>query len=109
MAFSLDKLEDFAHPPHPAPSALGLSRHTVTSILHFPPCVLSCSVVSRLFATPWTVAHQGPLSLGILQARILEWVAVAFPRGSSQPRDRTQVSHTAGGFLTVRAIREAPP
>ena len=38
--------------------------------------------------------------LGILQARILEWVAVPFSRGSSQPRDRTQVSHIAGGFFT---------
>ena len=37
---------------------------------------------------------------GILQARILEWVAVPFSRGSSQPRDRTQVSHIAGGFFT---------
>ena len=37
---------------------------------------------------------------GILQARILEWVAVPFSRGSSQPRDQTQVSHIAGGFLT---------
>ena len=36
---------------------------------------------------------------GILQARILEWVAFAFFRGSSQPRDRTQVSHIAGGFF----------
>ena len=38
---------------------------------------------------------------GILQARILEWVAFPFSRGSSQPRDRTQVSHTAGGFFTI--------
>ena len=37
---------------------------------------------------------------GILQARILEWVAVPFFRGSSQPRDRTQVSRTAGRFFT---------
>ena len=37
---------------------------------------------------------------GILQARILEWVAFPFSRGSSQPRDRTQVSHIAGGFFT---------
>ena len=37
---------------------------------------------------------------GILQARILEWIAVAFSTGSSQPRDRTQVSHIAGGFFT---------
>ena len=37
---------------------------------------------------------------GILQARILEWVAFPFFRGSSQPRDRTQVSHIASGFFT---------
>ena len=37
---------------------------------------------------------------GILQARILEWVAFPFARGSSQPRDQTQVSHIAGGFFT---------
>ena len=35
---------------------------------------------------------------GILQARILEWVAVPFSRESSQPRDRTQVSRIAGGI-----------
>ena len=37
---------------------------------------------------------------GILQARILEWVAFPFSRGPSQPRDQTQVSHIAGGFFT---------
>ena len=37
---------------------------------------------------------------GILQARILEWGAFPFSRGSSQPRDRTQVSCIAGGFFT---------
>ena len=37
---------------------------------------------------------------GILQARILEWVAFPFSRGSSQPRDRIQVSCSAGGFFT---------
>ena len=36
----------------------------------------------------------------ILQARILEWVDFPFSRGSSQPRDRTQVSCIAGGFFT---------
>ena len=56
---------------------------------------------------------------GILQARILEWVAVPSSRGPSQPRDRTQVSRIAGGFFTQVsciaggfftnwAIREAP-
>jgi len=41
--------------------------------------------------------------MGILQARILEWVAMLFSKGSSQPRDQTQISHIAGGFITVRA------
>ena len=44
---------------------------------------------------------------GILQARILEWVAFPFSRGSSQPRDRTQVSLIAGRFFTSWATREA--
>ena len=44
---------------------------------------------------------------GILQARILEWVAFPFSGGSSQPRDQTQVSHIAGGFFTSWAAREA--
>ena len=60
--------------------------------------VLSCSVVSN-FVTPWTVACQ---------ARILEWAAILFSRGSSLPRDRTWVScllHCR--FFTVWATREA--
>ena len=44
---------------------------------------------------------------GILQARILEWAAIPFFRQSSQPRDRIQVSHIAGGFFTIWATREA--
>ena len=55
----------------------------------------------RLFVIPWTVVH------GILQARILEWVAFPFSRGSSQPRDWTQVSRMAGAFVTILATREA--
>ena len=37
----------------------------------------------QLFATPWTVAHQAPLTMGVLQAKILAWVAVSSSRGSS--------------------------
>ena len=43
---------------------------------------------------------------GILQARILEWVAFPFSRGSSQPRDWTQVSWNAGGFFTIWTTRK---
>ena len=53
-------------------------------------------------ATPWTYAVNG-----ILQARILEWVAFPFSRGSSQPRDRTQVFCIAGSLLSSWAAREA--
>ena len=59
------------------------------------------------FATPWTVACQGPLSMGILQARMMEWVASSFSRGSSQPRNRTRVSCIAGRCFTNWAAREA--
>ena len=77
-------------------------------------------------ATPWTVAHQAPLSMGIpgrntgvqntplsrqeyssVQARILEWVAMPSSRRSSQTKDLMQVSHIAGGFFTIWATREA--
>ena len=57
---------------------------------HYQYCcvVVSCSSNVWLFVTPWTVACQA-LSMGILQARILEWVAMPSSRGSSQPRDQT--------------------
>ena len=45
---------------------------------------------------------------GILQAWVLEWVAISFSRGSSQPRDWTQVSYIAGRCFTTGATREAP-
>ena len=44
--------------------------------------------------------------MGVLQEGILEWVAMLFPRGSSQTRDRTQVFCIAGTFFTVGATRE---
>ena len=51
-------------------------------------------------------AHQAPLSMGILQARILEWVAMPSSRGSSRPRDWTQVSCTAG---VLHSLLSEPP
>ena len=55
-------------------------------------CAQSLSRV-RLFETPWTVVHQSPLSMGILQARILEWVAMPssgdFPNPGIKPRSPT--------------------
>ena len=45
---------------------------------------------------------------GILQARILEWVAIRFSKGLSQSRDQTRVPCTAGGFFNVCTTKEAP-
>ena len=69
----------------------------------------ACSVSSDVpdCATLWTVARHLPLSMGILQARILEGVAMPSSRGSSQSRDQTQVFHIAGRFFTVWSTREA--
>ena len=64
-------------------------------------CADFSHLVRSKSATPWTVVHQAPMSLGILQARILEWVAMLFFRGFSQPRDLIQVSHIAGRFFTI--------
>ena len=62
-----------------------------------------CSVAeSSLFVTPWTVALQVPLSMGFLQARILEWVAISSCRRSFRSRDRVLVScllHWQADFL----------
>ena len=60
-----------------------------------------------LFESPWAIAHQAPLSMGVLQARILEWVTMPWSRASSQPRDQTGISWIAGRVFTSWAIREA--
>ena len=59
----------------------------------------------RLFAV-WFCDPMDYSVHGNLQARILEWVIFPFSRGSSQPRDWTQVSHIAGGFFTSWATKE---
>ena len=52
-------------------------------------------------ATSWTICSPPSSSVhGILQARILEWVAISFSRGSFPPRNQTQISCTAGRFFT---------
>ena len=55
--------------------------------------MLSCFSRVWLFATPWTVALEAPLSMGFSRQEYLEWVAIPFSRGSSPPRDWTGVSY----------------
>ena len=62
------------------------------------------NIVVKVKVTQLCLALCDPMDYrvhGILQARILEWVAFPFSRGSSQPRDRTQVSSIVGGFFTI--------
>ena len=59
----------------------------------------NCSVVATL-CHPMNGSPPGNSVYGILQARILEWLAISFSRGSSPPRDRTRVSCIAGRFFT---------
>ena len=69
--------------------------HVKVKVLVAQSCLTFCD--SMDCSPPGSFVH------GILQARILEWVAMSFSRGSSQPRDWTQVSQTAGRFFTVWA------
>ena len=64
--------------------------------------VLSDSLRPVDYSPPGSSVH------GILQARILEWVAISFSRGSSQPRDRTKVSRSVGRHFNLWATREGP-
>ena len=67
------------------------------------------SEVAQSCPTVWDIVDyslpHSPIH-GIFQARILEWVAISFSRGSSQPRDRTQVSCIVGRRFTIWATRE---
>ena len=69
-------------------------------------CVLVAQLCPPL-GDPTDCSLPGSSVHGILQARILEWLAMPFPRGSFWLRDRPWVSHTAGGFFTIWATREA--
>ena len=66
-------------------------------------CCCFCCLVASVVSNPVQprLACQASLSMGILQARILEWVVIPSSRGSSQPRDWTQISYIVGRFFTT--------
>ena len=72
-----------------------LSLHNSMSQFLTVSFLLSIYIYAWLFVTLWTVAYQASWSMGILQARILEWIAIPSSRGSSQPRDWTCVSYVS--------------
>ena len=68
--------------------------------------VLSHPVVSDSVTT-WTEVYQAPLSMGILQARILQWVAMPSSRGASPPRELNPgLQHYRQIFFTIWSIRK---
>ena len=78
--------------------ALGFSMSLVVVVKVAQLCLTLCNPMDC--SLPSSSVH------GILQARILEWLAIPFSRGFSQPRNQIQVSHIAGGFFTDWATRE---
>ena len=89
-------------PVFPLMDALVLTAQYHQSLIHFTnsshPCALSELKVAQLCLT--LCDSMDCTAHGILQARILEWVACLFSRGSFQPRDQTQVSRIAGRLFT---------
>ena len=73
-------------------------------------CAITISEVAQLCLTlcdPMNYCSPAGSSIhGSFQATVLEWVAISFSRGSSQPRDQTQVSQISGRRFTVWATRE---
>ena len=70
----------------------------------------SVELVTQLcwhFAAPQTVACQGSLSIGFFRQKYWSGFAIPFSRGSSEPRDWTQVSYIAGRFFTIWATGES--
>ena len=75
----------------------------LSSLSAGPLCTVLCLVTQSCLALcdPVDCSPPGSSVMGILQARILEWVAMLFSGGSSQPRDQTQVSCIVGRFFTI--------
>ena len=85
---------------HSNPKERQCQRILNTNTYHRQSCPTLCD--------PMECSPLGSSVDGILQARILEWVAISFSRGCSQPRDWTQVSCTAGRCFNLWDTREAP-
>ena len=97
---------------HPMSTYIQLIRGITLSLASFYFFLCVCVLVTqscRTLCEPMDCSPPGSSVHGILQASILEWVAIHFSRGSSQPGDQTQVSFIASRFFTIWATREAPP
>ena len=71
--------------------------------MHVPLLLFSCKSCPTLYG-PMVCSPPGSPVYGILKARMLEWVAISFSRGSFRPRDGTHVSFMAGGFSITELL-----
>ena len=92
--------------PHPPTMSFPHSLGFISVWFSLLCCALSLGPV-RLFVTLWTAVYQAPLSMGIRQARLLEWAAMPSSRGTSWPRNWTGVSCIVAGFFISWATWEA--
>ena len=88
-------------PPVLQADSLSADLSTVVVVLVTQLCLTLCD--------PMDCGPPGSSVHGILQARILEWIAISFSRGSSQPRDRTHTSCITGGFFTAEPSGKSNP
>ena len=86
---------------------LTLSPWKIISHIHFENRYVLIEQLCLTLCNPMDCSPPASSVHGILQASVLEWVVIPFSRGSSWPRDQTQVSSIAGRFFTIWATREA--
>ena len=99
----------FQSPAHPG--WIGQAMTTYVPTTHHPPCPEWSEVAQSCptLCDPMDSSLPGSAVHGIFQARILEWTAISFSRGSSQPRDRTRVSCIADRHFTIWTTRQPFP
>ena len=102
--FFMESARTCLHPQHP-PQCLSRGRWTFYGTMGRHVCRMKVEVLVAqsclTFCNPMDCSLPDSSVHGILQARILNWVTIPFSRGSSRPRDQTQVSCVAGRFFTI--------
>ena len=96
----------FSHSSKPPQPPQGVKKSSICRIMNKLDCV-SCSVMSNSLWSHGLYSLPGSSVHGILQARIPEWFAISFYRGSFKPREWTCVSCLAGRFFIIWATRDA--